>query len=70
MPTAHEKPTKKARYSGSRNFVELEDGVYVDIDQVQAYRHQEGSLGVIYLVGGGEVLTHCGQELIFHIMDS
>lgn len=60
---------KKTQQQNTRKFVELEDGVFIDLDQVQAYRHQEGSLGVIYLIGGGEVLTHCGQELIYHFKD-
>lgn len=70
MPAAKKKTAQKAQTKNTRNVVVLEDGVLIDLDQVQAYRHHEGSLGVVHLIGGGEVMTHCGQELIFHIMNS
>jgi translation elongation factor EF-Ts len=67
--TTKKTATRNKDNATARRFIKLEDGVLIDLYQVQAYRHKEGSLGTIYLTGGNSLETHCGQELMYRIMD-
>lgn len=48
-------------------FVKLSDGVFLDLTQVQAYRHEEGCVGRVYLKGGNNFETPCGEELVMRL---
>lgn len=64
MPAAKKKTTRKPETQPDCIFVKLSDGVFVDLTQVQAYRHEEGQMGRVYLKGGNDFETPCGEELV------
>lgn len=45
-------------------FVKLSDGVMIDLVQIQGYVHEEGTMGRVYLKGGNNFQTPCGDELV------
>lgn len=48
-------------------FVKLSDGVMVDLMEIQAYVHEEGAMGRVFLKGGNNFPTPCGDELVKRI---
>jgi hypothetical protein len=45
-------------------FVQLNDGVFVDLMEVQGYTHEKDNVGRVFLKGGNNFETPCGDELV------
>jgi hypothetical protein len=64
MAVAKKKTSQKTKPESDCIFVKLSDGIFIDLTQVQAYRHEEGQFGRVYLKGGNSLETPCGEELV------
>lgn len=51
-------------------FVKLSDGVFVDLMEIQAYAHEEGNMGRVFLKGGNSLQTPCGDELVKRLREN
>lgn len=66
-PTDIEQTTTASSNVDGSIFVKLSDGVMVDLMEIQAYVHEEGAMGRVFLKGGNNFPTPCGDELVKRI---